>query len=52
MWECSIDLTEYLASRNIAFRGLKVLEVCFDDTLNSGFYNNVVTTSNIFHAPS
>ncbi len=28
VWECSIDLTEYLSSLKIAFRGLKVLEVC------------------------
>ena len=27
LWECALDLTEYISSLNIAFRGLKVLEV-------------------------
>ena len=27
LWECALDLTEYISSLDIAFRGLKVLEV-------------------------
>ena len=41
MWECSIDLANYLSSLDIAFRGLKVIEV--------GAYLGISNLTTLFH---